>query len=100
MRQKLATLLLAGAMYAVSANAAQVYVRIAPPPPVHRGFIGVAPSPNHVWGEGYHEWDGHAYRWHEGSWMARPHPGAVWVEHRWVHRRGGYVLVPGHWARR
>jgi hypothetical protein len=100
MRQKLAVLLLAGAIYAGTASAAEIFVRIAPPPPVHVGVIGIAPSPNHVWVNGYHEWDGGRYMWHEGSWMARPYPRAVWIEHRWAHRRGGYVFVPGHWAHR
>ena len=99
MKQKLAALLLTGMSFIGAASAAEVFVRIAPPPPVHRGFIGVAPSRNHVWVNGYHEWDGNAYHWHEGSWMARPYPGAKWVESRWQHRRGGYVFVPGHWRR-
>jgi len=26
-----------------------------------------------------------------------PHPGAVWVAHRWEHRGDGWVMVEGHW---
>lgn len=99
MRTRLAVLLLAGSLAVGSASAAEIFVRIAPPPPVHVGVVGVAPGPNYAWVNGYHEWDGRAYRWHEGVWMARPYPRAVWVEHRWAPRRGGYVFVPGHWRR-
>jgi hypothetical protein len=100
MRQKLAAILLAGTLYAATASAAEVFVRVGPPPPVRMGIVGVAPSPNHVWVNGYQEWVGRRYVWHDGYWAPRPYPRAIWVEHRWVPRRGGYVFVPGHWARR
>ncbi len=100
MKQKLAAILIAGALYAGAASAAEVFVRVEPPPPVHMGVIGVAPSQNHVWVNGYHEWAGGRYVWHEGAWARRPYARAVWVDHRWVARRGGYVYVPGHWVRR
>ncbi len=99
MKQKLAMMLLAGTLM-VGAASAEVYVRVAPPPPVHRGIVGVAPSPNHVWVNGYHEWAGGNYVWRPGTWVARPYPRAFWVDARWVPRRGGWVFVPGHWARR
>jgi hypothetical protein len=97
MRKMLASLVLAGALCVGAASAAEVVVRVGPPAPVHVGPIGVAPGPGYVWTNGYHEWVGGRYVWHEGVWVKPPHPHAVWVEHRWVHRNGGYVFVAGHW---
>jgi WXXGXW repeat (2 copies) len=97
MKRYLAGLVLAGALCAGAASAAEVVVRIAPPPPVHVGVIGVAPGPGYIWTPGYHEWVGSRYMWHEGVWALPPRPHAHWVEHRWEHRNGGYVFVRGHW---
>ena len=81
---------------ALSPVTAEVLIRVAPPhlQVEHRGQ---RPSPNHVWINGYHRWDGNAYRWDGGRWEQRPRPHAVWVAHRYEHRRGGWVYVQGHW---
>jgi hypothetical protein len=79
-----------------SAAMAEVVVRIAPPVAVVE-TRGVAPGPGYVWINGYHRWDGNAYVWTAGRWEMPPRPHARWVAHRWVHRRGGYVLIEGHW---
>src|SRR5271157_676386 len=76
--------------------AGEVFVRIAPPAAVVE-TRGPRPGPNHVWISGYHHWDGNAYAWTPGRWEQPPRRHARWVAHRWVHRRGGYVLVEGHW---
>jgi hypothetical protein len=78
-------LVFAGAL-AFSAVAADIVIRLAPPP-----------SRNHVWIQGYHNWDGQRYVWVQGRWEQPPRPGARWVAHRYVHQKGGYVLVEGHW---
>jgi hypothetical protein len=93
--KRLIGLVFAGAL-TFSAAVAEVVVRIAPP----RAVIetrGPRPGPNHVWIGGYHRWDGNAYAWTPGRWEQPPRPRARWVEHRWVHRRGGYVFVEGRW---
>ena len=97
MRTKLAGLLLAGALFVGVASAAEVVVRVGPPRPVHVHAIGVAPGPGYVWVNGYHEYVGGRYIWREGEWVRPPRPHAVWVEHHWVHRHGGYVFVRGYW---
>jgi hypothetical protein len=97
MRKTFAGLFLSGALFVGAASAADVFVRVGPPARVHRGFVGVAPGPGYVWTNGYHEWAGERYVWHEGEWISPPRPHAVWVDHRWVHRRAGYVFVRGHW---
>lgn len=90
----LAALLAVGILPAVSN--AQVYVRIGPPPPVVEHY-GPPPHRGWVWQPGYHTWDGHRYVWRAGVWVAPPRPHAVWVAPHWAHRRGGWVLVEGHW---
>ncbi len=97
MKQTLASIVLAGALCVGSASAAEVVVRVGPPAPVRVGVVGVAPGPGYVWTNGYHEWVGGRYIWREGAWVLPPRPHAVWVEHRWEHRSGGYVFVRGHW---
>ncbi|MGD0416638.1 MAG: hypothetical protein ABSA80_14865 [Terriglobales bacterium] len=39
-------------------GAAQTVIRIAPPPPVRVGVVGVAPGPGYVWVGGYQRWNG------------------------------------------
>ncbi len=95
-------LLIAACGFALSLSAgvtqAQVVVRIGPParvverrPPLpreHRDW---------VWRNGYHRWDGAHYVWVPGEYVAPPHPHAVWVDGRWVHRGGGWVWTEGRW---
>ncbi len=88
-------LVFAGAL-AFSAVGAGIVVRIAPPR-VQVERRGRAPSRNHVWVSGYQRWDGNAYAWAPGRWEQPPRAHAHWVAHRWVHQRGGWVLVEGHW---
>jgi hypothetical protein len=87
-----------GAMLAASAaEAARVYVSIAPPAPIVE-VQTVAPGPGHVWVAGYHRWDGHAYIWVPGRWALPPRPHAVWVAGHWNHHHAhGYYWVEGHW---
>jgi hypothetical protein len=69
----------------------------APPPPRSEVIVGVAPSPNHVWVNGY--WSRYHNNWHwvRGRWAARPHAGATWTGGHWDHRPHGYVWVGGRW---
>jgi len=78
-------------------QAAEVIVRVAPPPPVSTAVIGVAPGPRYVWTPGYHRWNGDRYVWVAGRWVIPPRRGVVWVPPHWAPRPGGYVFVPGHW---
>ena len=88
-------LVFAGAL-AFSAAASDVIVRIAPPRIVVEKR-GPRPSRDHVWISGYHRWDGNAYVWTTGRWEQPPRPHAQWVANRWVHQKGGYVMMEGHW---
>ena len=82
---------------AVLADAAEVIVRVAPPPPMNSAVIGVRPGPRYVWTSGYYRWSGRAYVWVPGRWMIPPRSGVVWVAPHWSRRGGGYVYVPGYW---
>jgi hypothetical protein len=76
--------------------AAEVVIKVGPPAPIVE-TRPVAPGPNYVWIDGYHNYVNGAYAWVPGRWDVPPRPHARWVAHRWVHRHGGYVLVEGHW---
>lgn len=95
-RAALAGALLSLALFAPPAAAARVYVQIDPPP-VRVEVRGVAPSPRHVWCDGYWRWSGHEHVWVAGSWQLPPRHRAHWVGGRWRHVRGGWYWVPGHW---
>jgi hypothetical protein len=87
--------LLAFTLLPAAANA-QVYVRVGPPAPIVERRMA-PPERGYVWVNGYHRWDGERYVWVPGHWDRPPHRHARWVRHHWVHRRGGWVLVDGHW---
>jgi len=81
---------------ALSASAAEIVIRTAPPRPLVEHRVA-APGPGYVWVGGYHRLDGRAYVWEPGSWVRPARPHAVWVAPRYMHRGGGYVFVEGHW---
>lgn len=96
MRKQLLSAAFATVLGLATAAGAQVYVRIAPPPRPHE----VVPPPPHagwVWRQGYHRWDGHAYVWVPGTYIAPPRPRAVWVPGHWRNTPRGYIWVAGHW---
>jgi hypothetical protein len=75
---------------------ADVYVRVGPPRPLVERRIA-PPGREYVWTPGYHRWDGRAYIWTPGQWVLPPRRHAHWIPARWVHRRGGWIFVEGHW---
>ena len=85
-----------GLLLGVGTVCAEVVVRIGPPAAIVE-TRPVAPGPRHIWIAGYHRWDGGRYVWVPGHYDHPPRPHAVWVQHHWVHRHGGWVLVEGHW---
>lgn len=84
-------------LWASPAEAARVYVSIAPPPLVVE-TIPPVPTPGYVWVPGFHRWDGHAYIWVKGHYAMPPRPHVAWVAGHWVHHRShGWYWVEGHW---
>jgi hypothetical protein len=89
---------LLAASLSVSASAAAVFVRIAPPRPIVER-VSVRPGPRYVWVSGYYRWSGRTYVWVPGRWIYPPRPAAVWIAPHWdyVPARHGYVFVAGFW---
>jgi hypothetical protein len=76
---------------------AQTVIRVAPPPPVRVGVVGVAPGPGYVWVGGYQRWTGSGYVWVAGRWVRPPRAGVIWVQPRYVHTGNTWVFHKGYW---
>lgn len=74
----------------------QVVIRMGPPAPIVE-HPGPRPYGGAVWIAGYHRWDGAHYVWVPGRWDRPPRPRARWVAPHYVHQRGGWVFIEGHW---
>jgi len=88
--------ILALALSAATADAAQVFVRFGPPPPP-REIVVVHARPGHAWVPGYYQWRGNRYHWRKGYWAKPPRRGAAWVPGYWTPRRGGHIWISGYW---
>jgi hypothetical protein len=93
--RKFVGLIFAG-LLTVGGATAEVVVRIGPPHAVVERR-GPAPGRGYIWVPGYHNWNGNSHVWVPGRWEQPPRARARWVPHHWVKRRGGWVLVEGHW---
>jgi hypothetical protein len=85
-------------------------VQPAPPPGAVAGEVEVpmdppadimqsppsSPGLAYVWVGGSWVWNG-AWVWEPGRWQIPPHPGAVWVPHRYENRNGRHVFIRGGW---
>ena len=79
------------------ASAANISVRIGPPPP-RREVIVARPGPRHVWVPGNYRWDGRRYAWGNGHWTLPPRGRNYWVPGRWERRNGMHIWFDGHWG--
>jgi hypothetical protein len=90
-----ALLFATGCVVYPAGTAAEVDVIGDPPVPI---VEDVTPTP----GIGF-VWIGGAWAWHDrwvwesGHWGRPPHPGAVWVPHRYVYHNGRHVFIRGGW---
>jgi hypothetical protein len=73
----------------------EVVVTEPPPAPIVEATV-IAPGPSFVWVGGCWMWHGR-WVWEHGHWDRPPHPGAVWVAHRYVYRGGRHVWIRGGW---
>jgi hypothetical protein len=66
-----------------------------PPAPI---VEEITPSPGigFVWIGGAWAWHDH-WVWEAGRWDRPPHPGAVWVPHRYVYHNGRHIFIQGGW---
>jgi opacity protein-like surface antigen len=94
--KKIALAVLLAFALAPAASMAQVIVRIGPPHNVYERR-GPRPDRGAVWVNGYHRYDNGHYAWTQGRWDHPPRARQHWVRNRWEHRRGGWVMIDGHW---
>lgn len=88
--------ILALALSAATADAAQVFVHFGPPPPP-REVVVVHARPGYAWVPGHYQWRGKRYHWKKGYWAKPPRRGAAWVPGYWTPRRGGHIWISGYW---
>ena len=75
----------------------ELVVGQAPPPPYVEAQP-ICPGPDFVWIGGAWFWGGGRWEWERGRWERPPHPGAVWMAHRYEYRNGQHVFVRGGWS--
>jgi hypothetical protein len=79
----------------VATVGAEVDVVGDPPAPIVE-TVSPAPGIGFVWIGGAWAWHGR-WVWEGGHWDRPPHPGAVWVPHRYAVHNGRHVFVQGGW---
>ena len=77
-------------------SAADIFVRVAPPPP--RTEVVPTLRPGWAWSPGYWNWNGRRYVWVHGHRIRGRH-GAHWVPDRWADDHGRWRRDRGHWDR-
>jgi hypothetical protein len=87
--------LLAFAVPAFS-QAIEIHVR---PPKLKIEKRPAPPEKHMIWQRGYYSYDQgtNTYSWQPGTWIASPHPHAVWVPPTYVHHHDHWEYVEGHW---
>jgi hypothetical protein len=79
------------------APAGQEIIVDGPPPPLIVETVTISsPGPDYIWIEGAWVWRGH-WVWAHGHWARPPHPGAIWVPHRYAYHNGVHVYIHGYW---
>src|SRR5437867_3511023 len=81
---------------AAPATAAEVFVRVAPPPP--RTEVVPPPRQGWIWEPGHWEWNGHRHVWRHGVWV-RERRGWRYHEPAWVEHDGRWRFERGRWER-
>lgn len=82
------------AAIAPAAQAADVFIRVGPPP-LRTEIVPVA-RPGYLWTPGYWNWNGRRHVWVNGVWVRQRrgyvYNAPVWVQEgdRWHFRRGGW----------
>ncbi|WP_183043536.1 YXWGXW repeat-containing protein [Alicycliphilus denitrificans] len=95
-----AGLALTGCVVAPAYPVGDVVYAPSAPPPLQAEMVPVAPSPVHVWINGYWGWGGGRYAWTPGYWAVPPRPGYVWHPRRWDHGPRGWQQRGGRWGPR
>jgi hypothetical protein len=92
------TALLGGCIVApVGPPAYSEVITVAPPKPRFE-YRPQPPASDHLWINGYWNWNGDNYRWVSGYWQA-PRPGHVWEPHRWEQEGQHWRQRGGQWRK-
>jgi len=78
-------------------SAPPVVINVAPPPP-RIEVMTPAPSPSHVWIDGYWRWNNGRHDWVNGHWEAR-RDGYFWAPGHWVRNGNSWTFSGGFWQR-
>jgi hypothetical protein len=76
--------------------AAEVYVRVAPPPP--RAEAVPEPRRGRVWVAGHWDWRNRQHHWVPGTWISARR-GYTYNQPQWVERDGRWSMSRGNWRR-
>jgi hypothetical protein len=74
----------------------RVLVDVAPPAP--KVSAPPAAKVGYVWSSGYWNWNGSAYVWTEGSWVAVAEPTKTWIPPTWTKVNNQWYFTAGHWS--
>jgi hypothetical protein len=97
MKQTLLAVMLAASIGSMATPAAaEVYVRVAPPPP--RSEPVPEARRGRVWVAGHWDWKNRRHQWVPGVWI-RERPGYAYNQPKWVERNGRWQMQRGDWRR-
>ena len=74
-------------------------VRVRPPEPRVEVYSD-PPHPDAVWRSGHWTYKRGEWIWIPGHWAKRPKPHAHWIPGHWEPRGGGWIWIDGHWEYR
>jgi WXXGXW repeat (2 copies) len=79
-----------------SSDAEEITYLPAPPDPLDLSPVGTAPAADAIWVAGTWVWEGTAYAWQPGYWLA-PRNDWVWTPAMYSWTPYGYVFTDGHY---
>src|SRR5580658_5613845 len=68
------------------------------PPPLPTSVQPPCPEEGDLWTPGYWAWDGGAYYWVPGVWVAPPRVGVFWTPGYWAYVGTVFVFHRGYWG--
>ncbi len=77
--------------------ASELYTTPSPPPLPDSEQLP-CPEDGDLWVPGYWAWDGTAYNWVPGAWVAPPRVGVLWTPGYWAFVDSRYVFHRGYWS--
>ena len=81
------------------AETSEVRVLVGTAPPAAKPSIPPTPSKvGYVWSAGYWNWNGTAYTWTEGNWIAVVEPAKKWIAPTWTQEGDKWYFTAGHWG--